>query len=125
MIDSGVSIFPALDATTAILENVVLKHEMQKVTLEVKNGSSLTNALGASRFLSDVTASMISVGEETGRLQKGLFKLAQNCERQTNAAIKDLMTILGPAVLVVIVGIVGFIIVAMLLPIFQMSLIIK
>ena len=125
LIDSGVSIVPALESTTAILENIVLKQDMQRLTHEVKNGASLTQSLVSSRFLSNITASMIAVGEETGNLQKGLFKLANNCERQTSAAMKDFMTIFGPAILITIVGIVGFVIIAMLLPIFQMSMIIK
>jgi type II secretory pathway component PulF len=65
------------------------------------------------------------VGQEGGKLEKGLYKLAANCERASQEMSQGFVTILGPAVLVVVVGMVGFMIVAMLLPMFQMNMIIN
>ena len=64
-------------------------------------------------------------GEESGKMYKGLFKMADACERKTENLTSLFVTLLGPAVLVGIVMVVGCVILAMLMPIFQMNLIIN
>ena len=73
----------------------------------------------------EMVIDMAGVGEESGRLEKGLYKIAETLERQTDQTVKIIMSLLGPAVLMVIVSLVGFAVIAMLLPIFQMNLLIQ
>ena len=82
-------------------------------------------ALRQSPYFPEVAVNMISIGEETGRLERGLYKVAHNFERQSDQTVKTLISLLGPIVLIVIVSIVGFLVVAMLLPIFQMNTLIR
>ncbi len=125
LLDNGVTIVPALESVTAIFENFVLRKEMEKVLLAVSNGASLSNALKSTTFLSEFTINMISVGEESGNLQRGLFKLANLCERETEEVSRTLVSLLGPVVLVFIVSIVGFVIIAMLLPLLKMNMMVN
>lgn len=125
LVESGVVITTALNSVWATVQNVVLKDEIKKVSEEVTNGSSLQKALGATQFFPEMAINMISVGEETGRLEKGLLKIAETYERESEQAVRTFISLLGPLVLVVIVCLVGFVVVAMLLPIFKMNLIVQ
>ena len=125
LLESGLTIPAALESVTAIIENIPLKEEMKEVLIKVKAGTSLTSALKASPLFPEMAINLIAVGEESGKLERGLYKLANTCERGTQETAEAFTTILGPAVLVIVVGIVGFMIVAMLLPMFKMNMIIN
>jgi general secretion pathway protein F len=125
LLESGVSISSALESVTETIDNVLFKEELQRITQKVKGGSSLTAAVKGCPFFSEVAINLIVVGEEGGKLEKGLYKLATMCERATAETARNFVTILGPVVLVVIVAIVGFVIVSMLLPMFRMNMIIN
>jgi len=125
LLESGVPIVTALDSVTLVVDNSALQEEVRKMSLRVKSGMSLTQAIKASDLFPEMAVDLIAVGQESGKLEKGLYKLATNCERSSQDLAHVFVTILGPAVLVVVVGIVGFMIVAMLLPMFQMNMIIN
>ena len=124
-IETGVSITDALKSVTAVVGNRQLYNELKNISLDVANGESLKNTLGKSRLFPQMAANMIAVGEETGRLERGLYKVADTFERQIDQIVKTMISLLGPLVLVVIVSFVGFVVIAMLLPIFQMNLLIQ
>jgi general secretion pathway protein F len=125
LIESGVPIVTALESVTLVIDNSALQEEVRKMTLKVKSGMSLTQAIKASALFPEMAVDLIAVGQESGKLEKGLYKLAANCERSSQDMSQTFVTILGPAVLVVVVGMVGFMVVAMLLPMFQMNMIIN
>lgn len=125
LLESGVVIVEALQSVWAVVDNVVLKEEIKRISQDVTDGSSLTAGLKSSPFFPETVVNMVSVGEETGNMEKGLFKLADAYERQSELTAKTVLSLFGPMVLVVIVGIVGFCVVSMLLPIFRMNMIIQ
>jgi len=125
LVESGVAITTALRSVWATVENKIIREEIKQVADEVTNGASLKVALNKCDFFPDVAVNMISVGEETGRLDRGLYKIADTFERQSDQAVKTMISLLGPLVLVGIVSIVGMVVIAMLLPIFQMNLLIQ
>ncbi len=125
LLESGVPIVTALESVTLVVDNSALQEEVRKMALRVKSGMSLTQAIKASALFPEMAVDLIAVGQESGKLEKGLYKLAANCERSSQDLAQAFVTILGPAVLVVVVGMVGFMIVAMLLPMFQMNMIIN
>jgi len=125
LLESGVPIVTALESVTFVVDNGALQDEVRKMALRVKSGMSLTQAIKTSALFPEMAADLIAVGQESGKLEKGLYKLAANCERTSQDLAQTFVTILGPAVLVLVVGLVGFMIVAMLLPMFQMNMIIN
>jgi len=125
LLESGVPIVTALESVTLVVDNSALQEEVKKMTLRVKSGMSLTQAVKASSLFPEMAVDLIAVGQESGKLEKGLYKLAINCERSSQEQSQAFVTILGPAVLVLVVGMVGFMIVAMLLPMFQMNMLIN
>ncbi len=125
LVENGVTITEALNSVWAVIDNTVLREEIKQISQEVTNGSSLRDALGQSTFFPEIAVNMISIGEETGRLDRGLYKIADTFERQADQNIKTVISLLGPLILILIVSIVGFVVVAMLLPIFQMNLLVQ
>jgi general secretion pathway protein F len=125
LIESGVPIVTALESVTMVIDNSVLQEEIKRMAIRVKSGMSLTQSIKASALFPEMAVDLIAVGQESGKLEKGLYKLAANCERSSQDLAQAFVTILGPAVLVVVVGMVGFMVVAMLLPMFQMNMIIN
>lgn len=125
LVESGISITVALEAVWETVENRVLRLQLKRVAEDVSNGVGLGKAMETSSFFPHMAINMISVAEETGRLEKGLYKIADTYERQTDESVKTLISLLGPLVLVAIVTVVGFVVIAMLLPIFQMNTLIQ
>ncbi len=125
MVDSGVPITTALNSVWPALDNVVLKSEIKRIAEEVTKGGSFRDSLNQSAFFPDMAINMLSIGEETGKLEQGLYKIAETYERQSEEITKTMISLLGPIVLVLVVSIVGAVVIAMLLPIFKMNLLIQ
>ena len=123
--DGGVTIVNALESVWLVLQNEMLKQEVKNISQEVANGTSLTNALHNSTLFPEASISMIAVGEESGDLQRGLYKLAEYYERQTQQSVKRITSLIEPVLILVLGLVVGFIFVAMLLPVLRMNLMIK
>jgi len=123
LLESGVVIVTALGSVCEVLENEVLRQAISMAAGEVKKGGSLTKAMSACSFIPESTVNMMAVGEETGTFERGLYKLADSHERKSEAAVKMMTSLLEPILILCIGSIVGFIVIAMLLPLFQMNLI--
>lgn len=125
LLETGVVITTALQTVKETIENSILREEIQAASEDVTKGTSLRQALVRHTSFPEMALNMIAVGEETGNLESSLYKIANTYERVTDQKIKTLVSIIGPVVLIVIVAFVGFVVVGMLLPIFQMNLIVQ
>ena len=125
LLGNGVVILPALKSVQLVVENEKFRHELRAVVDKVADGASLTIALQGSDILSEVAINMISVGEESGKVHEGLTKLALYYERQSQKKIKVIITLIEPVLILVMGAIVGFVVLAMLMPIFKMNLMIQ
>jgi len=125
LLDSGIPILDALDSVVSAVQNEVMKDELKKVRQDVRDGASLGRSLAEATQIPPYVINMITVGEEGGQLEKVLYRIAVSYERQTDKAISLMMTLLEPALILVMGVVVGFIVVAMLLPIFQFNIMIQ
>lgn len=125
LLANGVIISQALAIVSEVAVNEVLRKDIERMRKDVINGSSLTATLSGSAFFPEVVRNMVAVGEETGSLEKSLFKIADSYERQADRQVKIITSLLEPIMIVVIGSIVGFIVISMLLPIFQMNLLVR
>ena len=125
LLESGVVIANALESTNNVIENVLLKEQMLQISQKVRSGTSLSVAVKASSLFPETAVNMINVGEEGGKLERGLYKLSLSLDRQSQETAGAFITLLGPLVLMVVVGLVGFMVVAMLMPMFQMNLMVQ
>jgi len=118
---SGVSLLPALKIVENTIGNRVLAKQVASVAEETRGGDSLAGPLRKMRLFPRTMIQMIDVGEQTGKLDEMLLKVAENEERQMRTRTKMLISWLAPALIIVVGSIVGFIVIAILLPIFKMS----
>lgn len=118
---SGVSLLPALRIVEDTIGNRVLAQQVARVAEETRGGDSLAAPLRKLELFPKGVIQMIEVGEETGRLDEMLLKIAEIEERHMRARTKTLISLLAPVLILVVGAIVGFMVVALLLPIFKMS----
>lgn len=118
---SGVSLLPALKIVENTIGNLVLARQIARVAEETRGGDSLATPLRKLGIFPRTAIQMIAVGEETGRLDEMLLKVADIEERHMRARTRTLISLLGPALILVVGALVGFMVIALLLPIFKMS----
>lgn len=116
---AGVPIMQAIEVTGQTAGNTVVDRAMVAVVESVKSGGSLAAPLKDEPIFPPMVAQMIAIGEETGNLDTMLSKVADFYEDEVAAAIKALTSILEPVMIVLVGGIVGFIVVAMYMPMFK------
>jgi type IV pilus assembly protein PilC len=120
LIAAGVPMLEAIDITGRTSGNRVIEHAMEEVRENVKRGGSLTQPMTqVPEAFPVMVTQMIGVGEETGALETMLSKVADFYEEQVEAAVKALTSILEPVMIVIVGAIVGFIVIAMYLPMFK------
>ena len=120
MIAAGVPMLEAIDITGRTSGNKVVENAMNAVRDSVTAGGTIAAPMRAEpAAFPTMVSQMVSVGEETGALDQMLNKIADFYEDEVAAAVKALTSILEPVMIVVVGGIVGFIVIAMYLPMFQ------
>ena len=121
LLGNGVTILPSLEIARDIMENNILKKEVEKMRADVRGGRSLAKAMSKSKYFPASIVNIISVGEESGSLEKVLKKISISYEREVDRSLKAFTSLLEPIMILVMGSIVAFIVAAMLLPIFQIN----
>jgi type IV pilus assembly protein PilC len=116
---AGVPIMQAIEITGQTAGNSVVEKAMADVIESVKSGGSIADPLKEAPIFPSMVAQMIAVGEETGNLDSMLSKVADFYEDEVEAAVKALTSILEPVMIILVGGIVGFIVIAMYMPMFK------
>jgi type IV pilus assembly protein PilC len=116
---AGVPMLEAIDVTGRTAGNTVVEKAMAAVHKSVQGGGTIAAALADASIFPSLVTNMVRVGEETGALDTTLSKVADFYEDQVDAAVKALTSILEPLMIVIVGGIVGFMIIAMYLPMFD------
>jgi type II secretion system protein F len=125
LLKSGVAILSALDISKAAMANVVLMEDIDEASAGIKQGKGLAEILRGSRYFPVMVTDMIAVGEEGGNLDEVLINVAESYDVQVERAVRVFVSLFEPALLVVMAAIVGFIVIAMLLPVFNISSMVK
>ena len=118
---SGVSLLPSLHIVETTIGNIVLGKLIAQVAEETRGGDSLAAPLRKLAIFPKSVVQMISVGEESGMLADMLLKVADIEERTMRARTKTMISLLAPVLILVVGAMVGFMVIAILLPIFSMS----
>jgi general secretion pathway protein F len=125
LLASGVPVIKAMDITSAAVVNREYRACLSRVKGELIEGGSLSAALGKSPLFPPLMVHMIAVGEKSGELEKMLTRTGDAFEREFDAAITRLMALLEPLLVLGMGVCVGFVVMAVLLPIFQLNQLIK
>jgi type IV pilus assembly protein PilC len=116
---AGVPLLQALEITGRTGGNVAVEEAMDGVIASVKRGGTIAAPLAQAPIFPSMVTHMVGVGEETGALDAMLDRVAEFYEEQVEASVKALTSILEPIMIIVIGGIVGFIVISMYLPLFE------
>lgn len=125
LVRSGVPILEALEIVAETSGNKVVELAIMEARGAIKEGSKISDPLKESKVFPPMVIHMVAVGEETGALDAMLFKAADYYEREVDAVVSALSSILEPVMIVFLGIVVGFIVVAMYLPIFSLPGLIK
>ncbi len=121
LIAGGVPILRSLSMVSGSVGNILIEKELKGSILDVEKGVALSTPLSQSEYFPPLVASMVKVGEETGKLDQILLNLAAIYENETNELLKGLTSLLEPIIMLIIGMGVAFLVVAILMPIFQLS----
>jgi len=118
-VSSGVPMLQAIKLTGETAGNVVVEEAMDDVYASVKRGGSIAAPIAEADIFPPMVGHMIAVGEETGKLDEMLSKVADFYEAEVDAKVKALTALLEPVMIVFVGGMVGFIVISMYLPMFS------
>jgi len=120
LISSGVSILDGLEITARTAGNMVIHNAVMESRQSIAGGDTISAPLQRSKVFPPMVISMIAVGEQTGGLDEMLSKIADFYDEEVDAAVGTLLSLMEPIMIVVLGVIVGGMVVAMYLPIFDM-----
>jgi len=121
LLKSGIGLLPSLDIVKNIVDNRVLFDATEAARDAIREGQSIAPPLKKSGIFPPLMIHMIAVGERSGQLEEMLFKTAETYEGEVDSTIATLTTLLEPVMILFMGGLVLFIVLSILLPIFQMN----
>ena len=121
LLSSGVPIIDALTVTAKTSGNVVLEASIYKTVEAISGGQSIADPLRATGVFPPMVIQMIAVGERTGGLSDMLTRVSDFYDTEVEAAVEALTSMLEPLVIVVLGGVIGAVMIAMYLPMFEMA----
>lgn len=121
LIKSGVSVLSSLEIVATTSGNKVIEETIMKCRESVREGETMYQPLSRGKVFPPMVTRMISVGEQTGQLEKMLSKIADFYDEQVDAAVAGLTSLIEPLVIVFLGFVVGGIVVALFLPIFKIT----
>ena len=121
LLRSGVTLLSALEIVRSIVNNALIAEVIDKAMMEIESGSSLAKPLTNNRWFPPISVQMISVGEQSGELEKMLDKIGDIYEKEVESQIMAMTSLMEPVMILFMALIVGFIVFSILLPIFEMS----
>lgn len=125
LVGSAVPLLEALNIAGMVVENRSLREALARVAVRVREGQPFSRALADTREFPPVAVRLIASGEKSGRLDEMLFEAASHQERELDTVLGIAMAALGPGVILLVGGVVLFIVLAILLPIFELNTLIR
>lgn len=120
MLQSGISIIEAVEIVSDVVQNQKVKHELAKSLKRIKKGELISASLSNVEAFPAMVCSMIEIGEETGSIESLLETVANLYDDEVDVAIKGMIELINPIILFVMAFIVGSIVMAVALPMFDM-----
>ncbi|MBP7740749.1 type II secretion system F family protein [Candidatus Woesebacteria bacterium] len=121
LLGAGISLLEAIAIVTESVENIVYRSALEEVGKQVEKGSSLSESLSHYDMFPVILHQMMSVGEETGKLDEVLKKLSVYFEQESEHAIKNMTTAIEPMIMIVLGLGVGAMVIAIIMPIYNLT----
>jgi len=121
LVSSGVPILDGLNIVSKTAGNKVIETAILNARASIREGETIAEPLGRSNIFPPMVIQMISVGESTGALDSMLTKIAEFFEDEVDVAVSNLTSMLEPLLMIFLGVVIGGVVIAMYLPIFQMA----
>ena len=118
---SGVNVIKSLEVTADSIDNIHYKKDIIKIANKIKDGESLFDAFKESNIFSPLVVKMVGVGEKTGTLDSTVSKVADYYEREVNVVVDNLTKLLEPLIIICLGIGVGFLVIAVFIPIYEVT----
>ena len=125
LLQSGVPLLTAMEIVRNVVNNIIIGETIERAAKEVEEGQSLAAPLAASGLFPPMVTEMIAVGEQSGSLEKMLNRIAVSYETEAQSDIMVMTSLLEPLMILAMGLIVGFIVISILLPIFEMNQLVR
>ena len=121
LLENGVPVLTALKITEQIISNCILKEAIAKTREEVTDGKTIAQPLARSKVFPQLMVDLVKIGEDTGDVPGALKNVADTYENELNTALRVMMNMIEPVMIVVMAGGVGFLLLAVLSAMFKMT----
>lgn len=121
LLASGVQLLPALDAVKGVVSNGLLKDAVEQSRESIREGHGMAQTLQQSGLFPPLLIEMIRVGERSGELERMLERVADNYEREVSHSLSQMTTVLEPVMTIAMAAVIVFMMLAVLMPIFQLN----
>jgi general secretion pathway protein F len=121
LLASGVQLLPALDAVKGVVTNGLLKDAVEQSRESIREGHGMGQTLAQSGLFPPLLIAMIQVGERSGELERMLERVADNYEREVSHSLSQMTTVLEPVMTLAMAAVIVFMMLAVLIPIFQLN----
>lgn len=125
LLKSGVPLLAALEIAKNVVDNRIVAEQIRSAAKDVEEGQSLSAPLARNDFFPPIAVEMIAVGEQSGTMETMLIRIADAYEKEVEANILLVTSLLEPAMILVMGAVVGFIVISILLPIFEMNQLVR
>jgi general secretion pathway protein F len=121
LLSSGVQLLPAMDAVKGVITNVLLRDAVENSRESIREGHGMGDTLKVSGLFPPLLVEMVKVGERSGELEQMLGRVADAYEHEVSNSLSQMTTILEPVMTLTMAGMILFMMMAVLLPIFQLN----
>jgi len=121
LLDSSVGLMTSMQIVQTLIDNVHVSLVIDEAMEQIQKGQSMTEALSCSEWFPPMFVQMIAVGEQSGNLENMLKKVSSAYERDVETAIMGMTSLIEPIMIAVMGLVVGFVVLSILLPIFEMN----
>jgi general secretion pathway protein F len=125
LLNSGIPLLRSMDIARAVVDNAIISEAIESAQEGIREGEPIAEPLRRSNVFPSMVTHMIAVGEKTGELEQMLFRVSEAYDNEVETTISRMTTLLGPFVILVLGGVVLFIVLAILLPMFEMNQIVR
>jgi len=117
---SGIPLLQSIESVAGVVNNMVIKEGMGKIYDAVRSGKILSEPVRASGMFPPMVGNMIKIGEESGTMDELLDKAADFFDEEVDRSVQRLTTLFEPLMIVIMGIVIGYIVVAMMMPMFDM-----
>ena len=121
LLNSGVPLITSLQIVSSIVNNSLIQEVLEDAMEQIQKGKSMSSSLESSVWFPPTFIQMISIGEQSGQLEAMLEKISTTYEREVETAILGMTSLIEPVMIAAMGAAVGFVVLSILLPIFEMN----